>query len=95
MKKFIYPAIVYYDDSNEQFVLYFEDLGIFAYGDTMEQAHAEAVEVLGNYVEVAAMVDAEFPEPSTFAFLRSKFKGKDIVLVDVSVDDKGKVLELK
>lgn len=89
MKKFVYPAVEYYDESNELYILYIEDLGVFAYGSTIEEAHANAEDMLASYVSCALKMEADIPEPTPYAFLRDKYLGKDIMLIDVIFDDKG------
>ena len=39
MKKFTYPAVLFYDDEEKCYIIAMFDLGLVTSGETVEQAH--------------------------------------------------------
>lgn len=87
MKKFIYPAVIFYDDEMQVYALSIDDLSIIVEGESVEEVHAKAGQYLSAYIECAIKNNYEIPEPTEFDVV-SKANPKEIcVLVEASFDD--------
>lgn len=61
-----YPAQIIYDKEDECFNVSFPDLeGCLTYGETIEEAQANAKEALSGYLESLDMRKIEIPSPSS------------------------------
>lgn len=87
MKKFIYPAVIYYDEDMQVYALSIDDLGIIVEGESVEEVHKKAGQFLSAYIECAIKNSYEIPEPTEFDVV-SKSNPKEIcVLVEANFDD--------
>ena len=60
-----YPAVIEYDSEDDAYNVIFPDLpGCFAFGDTLEEAKANAEEALSAYLESIDSRKLKIPEPS-------------------------------
>ena len=60
-----YPAVIEYDGKDEAYNVSFPDLpGCFTFGETIEEATANAVEALSAYLESIDSRKLKIPEPS-------------------------------
>ena len=66
MKKFTYPAVLFFDEEEKCYIIAMFDLGLVTSGETVEQAHKNAREMLDSYLECAYAFETEIPEPSSF-----------------------------
>ena len=87
MKKFTYPAVVYYDEDNKVYVMYIEELGLVAEGTTMEEVHSMMDLYLSRYMCTALSFGLDIPEASKFSDIQQKNKNNKVVLVDTQIDD--------
>ena len=87
MKKFVYPAVVYYDEDNKIYLMYIEELGISGDGLTMEESNAHLRTALMNYVITALRYDLEIPEPQAYDDVVHNNPNNKVMLVSVDVDD--------
>lgn len=92
MRKFVYPAVIYYDDDIEQYILCIEDIGVYAYGTTMEEAHKKGEELLATFISYSLKFDCDIPEPTSYVEMKVKYTGKDIILVEVTFDEKNRYI---
>lgn len=92
MKKFVYPAVIYYDNEIGQYILFIEDIGVYAYGQTMEEAHKKGEEMLATFLSYSLKFDCEIPEPTSYAEMKTQYAGKEILLIEVILDDKYRYL---
>ena len=53
MAKYMYPAVVYFDDVINEYAMAVYDVNVFADGKTMEEVYALAKSYLKEYVEIA------------------------------------------
>ena len=61
-----YPALIVFDDEDEMYNVSFPDLpGCLTYGDTLDEAKANAEEALSVYLESIDSRRLRIPEPST------------------------------
>ena len=92
MKKFTYPAVLYFDGEEKTYVIAMFDLGLVTNGDTVEDAHANARSMLDSYLECAFAFDCEIPEPSPFDVVVETHPKDLCVLVESTLNDKNKAV---
>lgn len=92
MKKFVYPAVLFYDAENEQYTLAMFDIEVYCEGKTVEAAVATAQLYLDKYLEIALNNEIEIPEASEFEVMIDKFPKNMVVLVESKLDDKNRAV---
>ena len=92
MKKYAYPAVIYYNSEAECYCVAIEELGIFCDGETVEQAHERAREFLGAYLEFALAENIEIAQPASFKEVVLNNPKQLVVLVESIINDKNKVV---
>lgn len=92
MKKYTYPAVLYYDDEEKCYIIAMFDLGLVTNGETVEQAHNNARAMLDSYLECAFAFDCEIPEPSTFEVVARTHPKEICVLIESTLNDKNKAV---
>ncbi len=92
MKKYTYPAVLYYDDDDKCYIIAMFDLGLVTNGDTVEMAHNNARAMLDSYLECAFAFDCEIPEPSTFEIVSRTHPKEICVLIESTLNDKNKAV---
>ncbi len=90
MKNYVYPAVIYYDEDGETYVLVIEDANIYVEGDTVEEAHKRGGQFLAVYLECAHTNDCEIPTPSDFEKLVKDNPAQMVVLVEAVLDANNK-----
>jgi predicted RNase H-like HicB family nuclease len=92
MKKFVYPAVLFYDETEQQYTIAMFDLQLYAEGKTVEEAVATAQAYLDKYLEMAFSYDVEIPEPSEFESMIDKYPKNMVVLVESKLNDKNRAI---
>ena len=92
MKKFTYPAVLFYDEEEKNYIIVMFDLGLVTSGLTVEEAHTNARIMLDSYLECAFISDAEIPEPSAFDVVVATHPKELCVLVESTLNDKNKAV---
>lgn len=95
MKKFVYPAVVYYDEDALVYVIHIEDLGIVVEGDTVEEAHKRAGQFMDVYLETALKEELEITEPTEFDKMVSNHPKEMVVLVESTLNNKNKAIKIE
>ena len=67
-------------------------LGLVTSGETVEQAHKNAREMLDSYLECAYAFECEIPEPSSFDVVVKTHAKEMCVLVESTLNDKNKAV---
>ena len=92
MKKYTYPAVLYFDDKEDEYIIVMFDLGIVTTGETVEKAHENARNTLDSYLECAFAFDCEIPSPSSFEVVAQSHPKDICVLVESTLNDKNKAV---
>ena len=92
MKKYTYPAVLYFDEEEKSYIIAMIDLGLVTNGQTVEEAHANARSMLDSYLECAFAFDCEIPEPSPFDTVIATHPKELCVLIESTLDDKNKAV---
>ncbi len=87
MAKFMYPAVVYYDDVINQYALAVYDVNVFADGKTMEEAYTMAKNYLKEYVEISLELNGFVPASSTFEAMQAKYEDETVVMLEIEIDE--------
>ncbi len=87
MAKFMYPAVVYYDDVINQYALAVYDVNVFADGKTMEEAYTMAKAYLKEYVEISLELNGFVPNASSFEAMQEKYQDETVVMLEIEIDD--------
>lgn len=85
MKKFVYPAVFYYDDDTKTYCAALDDLALYVEGDTVEQAHENASSALEIYISSCMRYEDDIPEPSSFDDIIEKHPRNIVLLVECSL----------
>lgn len=92
MKKYTYPAVLYYDEEEKCYIIAMFDIGLVTSGETVEEAHQHAREILDSYLECAFAFETDIPEPSPFDVVIKTHPKELCVLVESTLDDKNKAV---
>lgn len=92
MKKFTYPAVLFYDEEEKCYIIAMFDLGLVTSGETVEEAHKNAREMLDSYLECAYAFECEIPEPSSFDVVVKTHAKEMCVLIESTLNDKNKAV---
>ncbi len=95
MKKYVYPAVVYYDEEAQVYVICIEDLGVIVEGDTVEEAHKMAGKFMDIYLQTAIREELEIPEATKFDEVVAKHPKEMVVLVESTLDNKNRAINEK
>ena len=88
MKKFTYPAVLFFDEEEKCYIIAMFDLGLVTSGETVEDAHNSARSMLDSYLECAFAFDMEIPEPSAFEVVVATHPKELCVLVESTLNNK-------
>ena len=83
MKKFVYPAVLFYDKTEKQYTIAMFDIEVFAEGKTVEEAVNTAQAYLNKYLETA------FTE---FEQMIDMYPKNMVVLVESKLNDKNRAI---
>lgn len=87
MKKFVYPAVFYYDNVTKLYCAAIKDLAIYIDGETVEEAHKSVTELLKVFVSTSLKYDDELPQPSPFDEIVAKYPKNLVMLVECSMSN--------
>ena len=66
MKNFIYPLVLFADNSEGCYIGLFPDLDISVYGSTVEETYLQAESSLNAYLQFAIKMDSDVSSASTY-----------------------------
>lgn len=92
MKKFVYPAVLFYDKAEKQYTAAMFDIEVYVEGKTVEEAVSEAQEYLNRYLETALYYEIEIPEATDFEQMIDMYPKNMVVLVESKLDDKNRAI---
>ena len=87
MAKYMYPAVVYFDDVINEYAMAVYDVNVFADGKTMEEVYALAKSYLKEYVEIALELNGFIPNASSFEAMQQKYPDETVVMLEIEVED--------
>ena len=87
MKKFVYPAVFYYDNVTKMYCAAIKDLAIYIDGETVEEAHKLVTEILESFIVTSLKYDDELPPPTPFEEVVEKYPKNLVMLVECSVNN--------
>lgn len=83
---FIFPAVFYKDEENEDYLVAFEDVRIYCEGKTIEDAFFTARRYLRDFCKLSLKMFGEVREkPRTYLEARQNHKNEVVLLVDAEV----------
>ena len=82
MKKYVYPAVFYYDEQAKLYCAAIEDLALYIDGETVEQAHASAAEILKFFIDTSLKYGDDLPLASSFVEVVTKHPKNLVMLVE-------------
>lgn len=85
MKKFVYPAVFYYDNETKTYCAAINDLSLFIEGDTVEEAHENASAALKIYISTSLKYGDDIPEPSSFDDVMEQYSKHIVLLVECNL----------
>lgn len=86
-QQFVYPAVLYFDEENNNYALAFHDLDIFTEGNTVEDAFKSAKEYLFAYLKCCLHVNSEIDNASSYLVVKDEHKTEIVLLVDSEIDE--------
>lgn len=92
MRKFTYPAVLFFDEDEKCYIIAMFDLGLVTNGETVEEAHTNARAMLDSYLECAFAFDCEIPEPSPFDVVCATHPKELCVLIESTINNKNKAV---
>ncbi len=83
---YIFPAVFYRDDENDNYVVAFEDVRIYCQGKTVEEAFFVARKYLKDFCKLSIKMYGEVQEKArTYLESQSNHKKEIVLLVDAEV----------
>ena len=79
---YIYPAVVYKENTDEPFVMVLPDVNIVCEGDTIEEALREARAQLKIYLNCVKSFGANLAKATDFMKFREMYKNEILLLVE-------------
>lgn len=92
MRKFVYPAVLYFDEESQTYTIAIHDLALITEGATVENATSNVQSFLNNYLECALKYDIEIPAATDFGATITKYPKNLVILVESKIDDKNKAV---
>lgn len=87
MKNYMFPAVLYFVADDGDFMLHIEDLNVFAYGKTVEEAQHNANDLVDSYVSLSLRIDCEIPEATAFQDMLIRHPKQTVLLIETLVDE--------
>ncbi len=88
MKKFVYPAVVFYDEDAQIYVMTIDELALVVEGSSVEEVHQAMNEALESYVTTAISFGLEIPTPENFNLVMARNPKNLCILVDTTIEEK-------
>ncbi len=85
-QQFVYPAVLYYDEENNNYAVAFNDLDIYTEGDSVEDAFKSAKEYLFAYLECSNHINNELEQPTSYIVVKNEHQADIVLLVDSELD---------
>jgi len=85
MEQYIYTAIFYQEEGEDEITVAFPDLNISTQGNTLVEAFLFAKDYLKTYCSYAKKFDMEIETPSKFSDIERKFPNAKCMLVDALI----------
>ncbi len=79
-----YPCVFYYDAESNSYTAAIHDLELFVEGSTVEEAFANAKEILTTYLKYAKKYDEDINDPTPFDVVKQGNKNT-VLLVDAQI----------
>ena len=73
-QQYVYPAVLYYDEENNNYAVAFNDLDIFTEGDSVEGAFKSAKDYLIAYLECSNHINNELENPTSYVVVKINIK---------------------
>ncbi|MBQ3047544.1 MAG: hypothetical protein IJD48_00835 [Clostridia bacterium] len=86
MEHYIFPAVFYRDEENDNYIVAFDDVQVYCMGKTIEEAFFTARKYLRDYCRLSIKMYGEVQEkPRTYLESCSIHKNEIVLLVDAEV----------
>ncbi len=83
---YIFPAVFYRDEDNDNYVVAFDDVRIYCQGKTIEEAYFVARKYLRDFCKLSIKMYGEVQEKArTYLESRQNHKNEIVLLVDAEV----------
>ena len=86
MDHYIFPAVFYKDEENDNYIVAFDDVQVYCMGKTIEEAFFTARKYLRDYCRLSIKMYGEVQEKArTYLESAEIHKGEIVLLVDAEV----------
>ena len=86
MENYIFPAVFYKDEENDNYIVAFDDVQVYCMGKSVEEAFFTARKYLRDFCRLSIKMYGEVQEkPRTYLESREIHKGEIVLLVDAEV----------
>lgn len=86
MEHYIFPAVFYRDEENDNYIVAFDDVQVYCMGKTVEEAFFTARKYLRDFCRLSIKMYGEVQErPRTYLESCEIHKGEIVLLVDAEV----------
>lgn len=86
-QQYIFPAILYKDEENNNYALAFNDIDVFTEGETVEDAFKSAKDYLFAYLKCSMHVNGEIEEATSYIVVKDEHKAEIVLLVDANLEE--------
>lgn len=87
MEQYIFPAVFFQEEGEDDYTVVFPDLNIYTDGKTLVEAFLFAKDYLKVYCTYAKKYEMEIAKPTKFIDVATKFPNATCMLVDALVPE--------
>lgn len=86
-QQFVFPAVLYYDEDNNNYAVAFNDIDVFTEGTTVEDAFKSAKEYLGAYLTFSKHLNNELDSATDYITVKQEHENDIVLLVDAEASE--------
>lgn len=86
-QQFVFPAVLYFDEDNNNYAVAFNDLDIFTEGNTVEDAFKSAKDYLLAYLRFNKHLNNDLDSATDYITVKQSHEKDIVLLIDAEIDD--------
>ena len=86
-QQFVFPAVLYFDKENSNYVVAFPDIDVFTEGVTVEDAFKSAKDYLTAYLKFSMHLNNDLENASSYIVVKNQHENDIVLLVDAEIEE--------
>ena len=86
-QQYMFPAVLYYDEDNNNYAVAFKDIDVFTEGDTVEDAYLSAKDYLIAYLQFSKHLNNEIEKATSYVIVKQEHPNDIVLLVNCEDDE--------